>query len=273
MGERLAPGASDTAAIGCRDVCRRDLRSHRPASHDGAPAPRPRRRAPRTTCSPPRLYSYPTAPTIPTAMYGCGRTCVRILQTLGACKTVPPKRDSVHASLRTARPVPRGPALLAAPPTSPPSEACRRGACLALWRPSRACSCKARAATALSFFFRGRRGKLISISWSQQRKAGPGSGPRSAFKTHTCRGPWGPRGPSPLVGHRLQCVRREDTNATRGDTNDARGPRSFQKHTCDLHLESAHNFIYDLSLGHELKLQSGVCKRQFVDRTARQTGN
>ena len=64
--------------------------------------------------------------------YGCGRTCVRILQTLGACKTVPPKRDSVHASLRTARPVPRGPALLAAPPTSPPSEACRRGACLAL---------------------------------------------------------------------------------------------------------------------------------------------
>ena len=69
MGERLAPGASDTAAIGCRDVCRRDLRSHRPASHDGAPAPRPRRRAPRTTCSPPRLYSYPTAPTIPTAMY------------------------------------------------------------------------------------------------------------------------------------------------------------------------------------------------------------
>ena len=202
--------------------------------------------------------------------------CTHITNTLGACKTVTPqKRDSVHlhASLRTARPVPRGPALLAAPPTSPPSEACRRGACLALWRPSRACSCKARAATALSFFFRGRRGKLISISWSQQRKAGPGSGPRSAFKTHTCRGPWGPRGPSPLVGHRLQCVRREDTNATRGDTNDARGPRSFQKHTCDLHLESAHNFIYDLSLGHELKLQSGVCKRQFVDRTARQTGN
>ena len=246
------------------------------------------RRGPGTaTATPCTAYDLqpPTAVQLPYCTYntysyvrGCGRTCVRILQTLGACKTVPPKRDSVHASLRTARPVPRGPALLAAPPTSPPSEACRRGACLALWRPSRACSCKARAATALSFFLFFLGGDVVNsyLSRGVSNARRDRDRDRGALSKHThvgARGALAARLPWSDIGCSVFGVR-TPTQLEGTPYQRRSGSAELSKtHTCDLHLESAHNFIYDLSLGHELKLQSGVCKRQFVDRTARQTGN